>query len=62
MVGTYPQYNLASEQPLLKNIYEANIGVKISKKHNLWIDMGIMPSHIGFESWKRYGNQEYFSG
>ncbi|MFV8333300.1 porin [Flavobacterium sp. GSP14] len=50
MVGTYPQYNLASEQPLLQNIYEANIGVKISKKHNLWIDMGIMPSHIGFES------------
>jgi len=34
----------------LKNIYEANVGVKISKNKNLWIDAGIMPSHIGFES------------
>ena len=50
MAGTYPQYNLAGEQGLLKNIFEANAGVKISKKNNLWIDAGIMPSHIGFES------------
>jgi hypothetical protein len=50
MAGTYAQYNLASEQDLLKNVYEANVGVKISKKHNLWVDAGIMPSHIGFES------------
>jgi len=50
MAGTYAQYNLAGEQGLLKNIFEANAGVKISNKHNLWIDAGIMPSHIGFES------------
>ena len=50
MAGTYPQYNLAAEQGLLKNIYEANAGIKISKRSNLWIDAGIMPSHIGFES------------
>jgi hypothetical protein len=50
MAGTYAEYNLASEQGLLKNVYEANVGVKISKEHNLWIDAGIMPSHIGFES------------
>ncbi|SEJ43062.1 Putative beta-barrel porin-2, OmpL-like. bbp2 [Dyadobacter koreensis] len=50
MAGTYPQYNLAAEQGLLKNIFEANVGFKISKKNNLWIDAGIMPSHIGFES------------
>ncbi|WP_306350319.1 porin [Flavobacterium sp. '19STA2R22 D10 B1'] len=50
MVGTYAEYNLAAEQGLLKNVYEANIGVKISEKHNLWVDLGIMPSHIGFES------------
>lgn len=50
MVGTYAQYNLAAEQGLLKNIYEANAGVKISKKSNVWIDAGIMSSHIGFES------------
>lgn len=50
MAGTYAEYNLAAEQGLLKNVYEANVGVKISKDHNLWIDAGIMPSHIGFES------------
>ena len=50
MGGTYVQYNLAGEQALLRNIFEANAGVKISNKHNLWIDVGIMPSHIGFES------------
>ena len=50
MVGTYAQYNMAAEQDLLKNIFEANVGVKVSKNHNLWVDAGIMPAHIGFES------------
>lgn len=50
MAGTYPQYNLAAEQELLRHVYEANAGVKISKNNNLWIDAGIMPSHIGYES------------
>ncbi len=50
MAGTYAQYNLATEPGLLKNIFEANVGVKIAKNQNLWIDAGIMPSHIGFES------------
>lgn len=50
MVGTYPNANLRSEPGVLKNIYEANIGVKISKKNSTWIDVGIFPSHIGFES------------
>lgn len=50
MVGNYAQYNLAAEPNWAQNIFEANVGFKISKKHNLWIDAGIMPSHIGFES------------
>ncbi|MEA9414740.1 porin [Flavobacterium sp. PL02] len=50
MAGTYAEYNMAAEQGLLKNVYEANVGVKISKEHNLWVDAGVMPSHIGFES------------
>lgn len=50
MAGTYAEYNLAAEQDLMKNIFEANVGVKISSKYNLWVDAGIMPSHIGFES------------
>lgn len=48
--GTYMNANYAAEPGVLKNIFEANAGVKISKKKNLWIDAGIMPSHIGFES------------
>lgn len=50
MAGTYPQYNLAAEPELLRSVYEANVGVKLSSSKNLWLDAGIMPSHIGFES------------
>ena len=50
MVGTYAQYNYAAEEGLLKNVFQANAGVKISRTSNLWIDAGILPSHIGYES------------
>ncbi len=50
MAGTYVQSNLSAEPDGLKNVYEANIGVKLSGEHELWLDAGIMPSHIGFES------------
>lgn len=48
--GTYMNTNYAAEPGVLKNIYEANVGIKLSKQHDLWIDAGILPSHIGFES------------
>ena len=50
MTGTYVNANLAAEPGVLKNIFEANAGIKISKTKNLWIDAGIFSSHIGFES------------
>ena len=50
MAGTYPRYNLATEPEIFRHLYEANLGFRISKEENLWIDAGIMPSHIGFES------------
>ena len=50
MAGTYANANLAAELGVLKNIYEANAGVRLSRKKNLWIDAGIFSSHIGFES------------
>lgn len=50
MTGTYAQYNLSAEQPLLRNLWQANVGVKLCKKKNLWLDAGVFPSHIGFES------------
>lgn len=49
MTGNYAQYNLSSEPNWAQFIYEANVGVKIAKKYNLWLDAGILPSHIGFE-------------
>lgn len=48
--GTYMNANYASEPGVMKNVYEANAGIKISKNKNLWLDAGIMPAHIGFES------------
>lgn len=50
MAGTYANANLAAEPGVLKNIFEANVGVKLSKSANLWLDAGIFSSHIGFES------------
>lgn len=50
MAGTYAQDNMAAEQDALRYVNEATIGIKISEKKNLWIDAGIMPSHIGWES------------
>lgn len=48
--GTYANDNYAAEPGLLKNIFEANIGISLNKKDNLWLDAGVLPSHIGFES------------
>ena len=48
--GTYINANYAAEPATIKNIYEANAGYKLSATKNFWFDVGIMPSHIGFES------------
>ncbi|MCL6258504.1 porin [Aquiflexum sp. TKW24L] len=48
--GTYATDNYAAEPDLLKTIFEANIGISLNKENNLWLDAGVMPSHIGFES------------
>jgi hypothetical protein len=50
MAGNYVSYNLSNEPNWARPIFEANIGYKIFKQHNLWVDAGIMPSHLGFES------------
>lgn len=48
--GTYAKDNYAAESGILKNIFEASIGVSLNKKNNLWLDAGVFPSHLGFES------------
>lgn len=46
--GTYMRANYATEPKDLQKILEANIGFKLND--DLWLDAGVMPSHIGFES------------
>ena len=48
--GTYVNDNYAAEPNSLKNIAEANIGISLNNKNNLWLDAGVFASHIGFES------------
>ncbi len=50
MTGTYAERNLATESEMFQHVYEANIGIKISKKKNWWLDIGILNSHIGLET------------
>ncbi|RZS96628.1 outer membrane beta-barrel protein [Cecembia calidifontis] len=49
MAGNYAQYNLQNEPTWAQFVNEASVGVKLHRK--VWLDVGIMPSHIGFESW-----------
>lgn len=48
--GTYVSDNYAAEDEELRFINEANLGISLNNKNNLWLDAGILPSHIGFES------------
>ncbi|HLP53309.1 MAG TPA: porin [Chitinophagales bacterium] len=50
MAGTYSNANLSAEPGVLKNVFEANAGINLTKKKQLWLDAGIFASHIGFES------------
>jgi hypothetical protein len=48
--GTYVQDNYSEEPELLKNIFEANVGLSLNQNNTMWLDAGIFASHIGFES------------
>lgn len=50
MIGTYADKNYSGTDAAYKYIYESNVGIRLSKKQNVWFDIGIMPSHIGIES------------
>ncbi len=45
--GTYVESNLATEPELLKHVLEASVGTRFGQ--NVWVDIGIFPSHIGWE-------------
>lgn len=50
MLGNYVQDNMKDEWGFLKYLYQANIAFQVSRKKNIWLEAGILPSHIGFES------------
>lgn len=50
MTGNYAMYNLSAEPNWAKPLLEANVGFKPFRKQSFWMDAGVMPSHIGFES------------
>jgi hypothetical protein len=50
MIGTYARENLAHEPAWARHVFEANAGLSLDARHDVWLDAGVLPSHIGFES------------
>ncbi|MDN5836108.1 MAG: porin [Nitrosospira sp.] len=48
--GSYVNANYSAEPGVVKNLYQGNVGIKLSRENNLWLDVGVFPSHIGFEN------------
>jgi hypothetical protein len=48
--GTYARDNYANEPELFQWIHQANVGVALDNERKVWIDAGVLPSHIGFEN------------
>lgn len=56
MTGTYAGRNLSTEPEVFRNVYEANVGLRLSTDSRIWLDMGVMNSHLGMESAKGMDN------
>ena len=48
MGGTFAQDNQGLEEPGMRNLYEAQIGLRL--REGVWVDVGLFPSHVGAES------------
>jgi len=55
-LGTYVSDNYSSEPKVIRNIYSAYGGFLINKHNSNWVDIGIFPSYIGFESTNAFDN------
>jgi len=55
--GTFMRANYAKESGILNNLFQANIGFRLSDDQKWWLDMGVLPSHIGLETAK--GNENW---
>jgi hypothetical protein len=48
--GTYMNANYAPEPATLRNLVEANAGIKLSEKRGIWVDAGVLASPFSNES------------
>jgi hypothetical protein len=48
--GTYAKDNYANEPDFLKWIHQAYLGYALTEDKKLWLEAGVLPSHIGFEN------------
>jgi hypothetical protein len=48
--GTYVERNMTAEPQALQYVNEARVGVRVGDERPVWIDAGVLASHIGFES------------
>jgi hypothetical protein len=48
--GTYVNANYAQEPASLRNLIEANMGIKLSAKRDIWLDVGVLGSPYTNES------------
>jgi len=48
--GTYMNANYSAEPGILGHLYEGSIALRLSDENELWLEAGVFPSHIGFES------------
>ncbi|MBL8226561.1 MAG: porin [Chromatiales bacterium] len=49
-VGSYMDTNYAAEPSGWQNVFEASVGLRLRPDADLWLDAGVFPSHLGFES------------
>lgn len=50
MTGSYAEENLAQEPDWARHLFELNAGVALDVERGTWLDIGVLPSHLGFES------------
>jgi hypothetical protein len=50
MAGSYARENLAHEPAWARHLFEANAGLALDASGSMWLDAGVLPSHIVFES------------
>lgn len=55
--GTYVQDNYSDEPAVLRPLLKCFAGIPLNKTKSSWLDAGIFPSYIGFESTQSFDNK-----